>query len=114
MKNVLLNQGYALIQIPDLLLLGYDYLKERLVGLHAIRRRSNSDGDFQIEIVSNQGLQLRQSAERTDQIHVRQETGDRESHGKNEVVNKLLLLAIEEKIKGIVEKEMDRCMSAQS
>ena len=59
-------------------------------------------------------MQFRHLAKEMDQINSSQETSQGESNGKNGVVNELLLLAIEEKIKGTLKKEMARYICDQS
>ena len=91
----------------------YDYLNRKLIGDRASRRHTNLNDNFQLDVVSNHDLQFHQSAKQIDQTLLKLNNRD-EPNGQSEVVNKLLLLALEEKIKVFMRNELERCMDTES
>ena len=103
--------GYALIQIPDLLLIAYDYLQKRRITDQACRAATTSKTQSQFDVASNFGLKLRNSTEPITQRHHICKVAPKEAHFRDEEVIKV---SDEQKIHDILDNERDRRIAAQS
>ena len=103
--------GYALIQIPDLLLIAYDYFEKRRITDQARRAGKTSNIQSQFDVASNFGLKLRNSTEPITQRPHICKVAPKEAHFRDEEVVKV---SDEQEIRDILDNERDRRIAAQS
>ena len=97
--------GYALIQIPDLLLIAYDYFGKWRITEQESREATYSDSHSQVDVASSLDLKFRNSAEPITQKHQICKVVSKEAHCKNEEAIKV---SVDQEIDDILKGDMDR------
>ena len=103
--------GCALIQIPDLLVIAYDYFEKRRISEQACPEVAHSNSHSKLDVASNHSLKLRNSTEQITQSHQISNVVPKEAHYENEAA---VELSAEQEIDDILGNEMDRYIATQS
>ena len=99
--------GYALVQLPDLLLNLYDYLDEKRIVRQERQRRAHSNVQQQLDVISNPGLEVENSAEQITQDH---QTSTLPSQESTYIDEEAIKSAVQRRVEYFLENEVDRCM----